>query len=50
METTQRIVLALISLVFLFSFPGCKKEGSLEKAGKKIDKTLRRAGDRLKHD
>jgi len=50
MKTAQRIVLALVSFVFLFSFTGCKKEGPLEKAGKKIDKTLKKAGDKFKHD
>jgi hypothetical protein len=44
-------LLKIISVILLGSLllisAGCKKEGPLEKAGKKIDKAIEKTGDKL---
>ncbi|MCK9197070.1 MAG: hypothetical protein M0P16_08820 [Syntrophales bacterium] len=41
------IVTALMVIVLMVGISGCTKEGPAEKAGKKIDKTVEKAGDQI---
>jgi len=41
----QSIITALITIVLMVGLFGCTKEGPAERAGKKIDKTIERAGE-----
>jgi hypothetical protein len=41
-------VLVSLVLVFLFGGMGCKQEGPLERAGKKVDKAVEDAGEAIK--
>jgi predicted small lipoprotein YifL len=43
----QSVLTALIMIVLVVGLSGCTKEGPVEKAGKKIDKTLEKAGDQI---
>ena len=43
----QSIITGLIMIVLMVGLSGCTKEGPLEKAGKKIDKTIEKAGDQI---
>jgi predicted small lipoprotein YifL len=38
---------ALITVVLIFGLSGCKKEGPVEKAGKKIDKAVEKTGEEI---
>ncbi len=41
------IITALVMLVLIVGASGCTKEGPLEKAGKKVDKTIEKAGEQI---
>lgn len=51
LEDATSGLLQIISVILLGSLllacAGCKKEGPLEKAGKKIDKAIEKTGDKL---
>ena len=51
MESSMSIILRIISIILMGSLllisSSCKKEGPLEKAGKKIDKAIEKTGDKL---
>jgi hypothetical protein len=40
-------ITALLVIVLMVGFSGCKKEGPAEKAGKEIDKSVEKAGDQI---
>lgn len=40
-------VLAIIGITFL---PGCRKQGTFEKAGRKVDEAVQKAGDSAKEE
>lgn len=41
------VITALIMVGLITALSGCKKEGPGETAGKKIDKTIEKAGDQI---
>lgn len=41
----QNIITALFMIVLMVGLSGCTKEGPVERAGKKIDKTIEKAGE-----
>ena len=43
----QSIITVLMMIVLMVGLSGCTKEGPVEKAGKKIDKTIQGAGDQI---
>jgi len=43
----QRVIAALMMIVLMVWLSGCTKEGSVEKAGKKADKTIEKAGEQI---
>lgn len=43
----QTLITALMMAVLMFGLSGCTKEGPVEKAGKKIDKTVEKAGEQI---
>jgi len=43
----QSLITLLIMIVLMFGIYGCTKEGPVEKAGKKIDKTIEKAGEQI---
>jgi predicted small lipoprotein YifL len=43
----QSIFTALMVISLVVGLSACTKEGPLEKAGKKIDKTIEKAGDKI---
>ena len=43
----QSVITALIMIVLMVGLFGCTKEGPVEKAGKKIDKTIEKAGEQI---
>ena len=43
----QSIITALMMIVLMFGLSGCKKEGPMERAGKKVDKTIEKAGEQI---
>jgi predicted small lipoprotein YifL len=43
----QGVVKALIVVVLVVGLSGCKKEGPVEKAGKKVDETVEKAGQQI---
>ena len=47
MKTLKKIMILLGIGMFLAFVTGCEKEGPMEKAGKKIDKTVEKAGDKI---
>lgn len=40
-------ITALMMIVLMVGLFGCTKEGPVEKAGKKIDQTIEKAGDQI---
>lgn len=46
-KLTQRVITVLMMIVLMIGLSGCKKEGPVEKAGKKIDKTIEKAGEQI---
>jgi hypothetical protein len=43
----QSVITALLMIVLMVGLSGCPKEGPVEKAGKKIDKTIEKAGEHI---
>jgi len=43
----QSVIMALMMIVLMVGLSGCKKEGPVEKAGKKIDNTIEKAGEQI---
>ena len=43
----RSVITALMMIVLIVGVSGCTKEGSGEKAGKKIDRTVEKAGDQI---
>ena len=43
----QSIITVLMMIILVVGLSGCHKEGPLEKAGKKIDKTVEKAGEQI---
>jgi hypothetical protein len=43
----QSVITALIVLVLIVGLSGCKKEGPMERAGKKVDQTVEKAGEQI---
>jgi hypothetical protein len=43
----QSVITALIMLVLIVGLFGCKKEGPMERAGKKVDQTVEKAGEQI---
>jgi predicted small lipoprotein YifL len=43
----QSVITALIMLVLIVGLSGCKKEGPMERAGKKVDQTVEKAGEQI---
>lgn len=47
MSMLRKILWVFCSGIIIVSFTACKKEGPAERAGKKIDKTIEKAGDKI---
>ena len=47
MSILRKIFWVFCSGIIIVSFTACKKEGPAERAGKKIDKTIEKAGDKI---
>jgi hypothetical protein len=47
MSILRKVFWVLCSGIIIVSFTACKKEGPAERAGKKIDKTIEKAGDKI---
>jgi predicted small lipoprotein YifL len=45
-KVVQNVITALM-IVLMVGLSGCTKEGPVEKAGKKIDKTIEKAGEQI---
>jgi hypothetical protein len=43
----QSAIIALMMIVLMVGLYGCTKEGPVEKAGKKIDQTIEKAGEQI---
>ena len=43
----QSVITALIMIVLIVGLSGCKKEGPMERAGKKVDQTVEKAGEQI---
>ena len=43
----QSVIATLIVLVLIVGLSGCKKEGPMERAGKKVDQTVEKAGEQI---
>jgi hypothetical protein len=43
----QSVITALMVLILIGVVPSCTKEGPVEKAGKKVDKTIEKAGEQI---
>lgn len=43
----QSFITVLMMIVLMVGLSGCTKEGPIEKAGKKIDKTIEKAGEQI---
>jgi predicted small lipoprotein YifL len=43
----QSIITALMMIILMVGLSGCTKEGPVEKAGKKVDKTIEKAGEQI---
>ena len=48
MSFLNKTIVTLTMLLLVFSFVGCQKEGTGERAGKKIDKTIEDAKKAVK--
>jgi predicted small secreted protein len=47
MKIRKSIIAALAVAVLLVGLSGCKNEGPVERAGKKIDKTVEQGGEQI---
>ena len=43
----QSVITGLVMIVLMVGLSSCTKEGPVEKAGKKIDKTIEKAGEQI---
>jgi predicted small lipoprotein YifL len=43
----QSVITALMMIVLVVGLSGCRKEGPMERAGKKVDKTIEKAGEQI---
>ena len=43
----QSVITAVIVFVLIIGLSGCKKEGPMERAGKKVDQTVEKAGEQI---
>jgi predicted small lipoprotein YifL len=43
----RSIITVLMMIVLMVGLSGCRKEGPIEKAGKKIDKSIEKAGEQI---
>jgi predicted small lipoprotein YifL len=43
----RSIITALMMIILMVGLSGCTKEGPVEKAGKKVDKTIEKAGEQI---
>ena len=43
----QSVITAMIMIVLIIGLSGCKKEGPMERAGKKVDQTVEKAGEQI---
>ena len=43
----QSVITAVIMFALIIGLSGCKKEGPMERAGKKVDQTVEKAGEQL---
>ena len=43
----QSVITAVIMIVLIVGLSGCKKEGPMERAGKKVDQTVEKAGEQI---
>jgi predicted small lipoprotein YifL len=41
------VITALTMAILMFGLSGCTKEGPVEKAGKKVDETVQKAGEQI---
>lgn len=48
MSFLKKTIVTLTMLLLVFSFVGCEKEGTAERAGKKVDKTIEDAKKAVK--
>jgi hypothetical protein len=46
-QFVQGVIMVLLLIVLMIGLSGCTKEGPVEKAGKKVDKTIEKAGDQI---
>jgi predicted small lipoprotein YifL len=46
-KLAKSIITGLMMIVLIFGLSGCKKEGPLEKAGKKVDKAIEKTGEQI---
>jgi hypothetical protein len=46
-KCVQSVLIALMMIVLVAGLSGCTKEGPVEKAGKKIDRTIEKAADQI---
>ena len=46
-KLTQSVITVLMMIVLMIGLSACKKEGPVEKAGKKIDQTIEKAGEKI---
>lgn len=47
MKSRKSIAAALAMAMLVVGLCGCEKEGPLERAGKQVDKTVEKAGDKI---
>jgi len=47
MKQTRLRLFIVIIMAFVFGFAGCQQEGTVEKAGKKIDQATEKAGKNI---
>jgi len=45
----QSVITTLMMIVLIVGLSGCPKDGPVEKAGKKIDKTIEKAGEQIEN-
>ncbi len=48
MKLKSKVALLLLAVIMVFTTAACEKEGSTEKAGKKIDKAFNSVKDKVK--
>jgi hypothetical protein len=46
-KLVQSVITTLMVIVLMGGLSGCTKEGPVEKAGKKVDKTIEKAGEQI---